>query len=199
MIDSIKHSAVLSLCHSHCLLIHGQRNCLIKVSGTVSPWRECDFVRLSSRLNGNVDRRSCPPERPFTPAQVFHLFCLMSSCSWWKLFEVTQLCELIRMIKEGSASPNSNRCSIANRRGREISIKNNVHTFMRVKMHRTPCSHSFLYENWYLPQEIHNGIAGGERRAKGFILFQSSTGCSVVNRSNMPEKCRKKEIEIQPT
>lgn len=78
MIDSIKHSAVLSRCHSHCLLIHGQRNCLIKVSSTVSPWRESDFVRLSSCLNGNVDRRSCPPERPFTPAQVFYLFWLMS-------------------------------------------------------------------------------------------------------------------------
>lgn len=182
MIDSIKHSAVLSRCHSHCLLIHGQRNCLIKVSSTVSPWRESDFVRLSSCLNGSVDRRSCPPERPFTPAQVFYLFWLMSPRSWWTLFEVTQLYELIRMIKEGSAPPNSNRCCIANRKGTEMSIKNNVHTFTRVKMHRTPCSHSFLYEKWQLPLGMHNGIAGGERqagsveRAKGFILFQSSTG-----------------------
>lgn len=154
MIDSIKHSAVLSRCHSHCLLIHGQRNCLIKVSSTVSPWRESDFVRLSSCLNGNVDHRSCPPERPVTPAQVFYLFWLMSPGSWWTLFEVTQLYELIRMIKEGSAPPNSNRGCIANRKGMEMPIKNNVHTFMRVEMHRTPCSHSFLYDKWQLPLGI---------------------------------------------
>lgn len=43
MIDSIKHSAVLSQCHSHCLLIHGERNCLIKVSSTLS-WCVCAFV-----------------------------------------------------------------------------------------------------------------------------------------------------------
>lgn len=38
MIDSIKHSAVLSPCHSHCLLIHGERNCLMKVVRIVPPW-----------------------------------------------------------------------------------------------------------------------------------------------------------------
>lgn len=41
MIDSVKHSAVLSQCHSHCLLIHEERNCPIKVSSTVFPGHKC--------------------------------------------------------------------------------------------------------------------------------------------------------------
>lgn len=36
MIDSIKHSAVLSPCHSHCLLIHGERNPPVWASVCVS-------------------------------------------------------------------------------------------------------------------------------------------------------------------
>ena len=75
MIDSIKHSAALSQCRSHCLLIHGERNGLVIVSSILSPWRKCPCV--------------CPRTHVMTTGAVHkaiytHTYFHTRRSDWWR-------------------------------------------------------------------------------------------------------------------
>lgn len=146
MIDSIKHSTVLSQCHSHCLLIHGQlphksQQCWIPLTLLYLCVLLCCLCVLTIRVvfKGPAHSHRCfHYSRWWDPyAQVAMMGNSWVHCTPWTTKNDRSV-----------VVPYSNRCSKANTRGRDnVSQAHCVHahTFLRLKTHRTHGFSSFFF------------------------------------------------------